>query len=41
MHENDEQGYGGDESHADQVQSYSQPAHSTAKQVVGGLVGVQ
>ena len=41
VHENDEQGYGGDENDADQVQPYSQPAHSTAEQVVGSLVGVQ
>ena len=41
MHEDDEESYRCDERDADQVESHCQPAHSTAEEVVGGLVGVQ
>lgn len=41
MHEDDEKGYCGDEGNTDEVQTHSQPSHSTAEQIVARLVCVE
>lgn len=41
MHEDNEKCHGSDKKDADEVQPESQPTHSTAEEVVGGLVCVQ
>lgn len=41
MHEDNEESDGGDERDADEVEAHGQPTHSTAEEVVGGLVIVQ
>ena len=41
MHEDNEKSDTSGESDADEVQANSQPTHGAAKEVVGGLVGVQ
>lgn len=41
MHEDDEEGDGGDERNTDEVQTHSQPAHSTAEQIVTRLICVK
>lgn len=41
MHEDNEKRNAGDKRDADKIQANSEPAHGTAEEVVGGLVGVQ
>lgn len=41
MHEDNEKRNAGDKRDADKIQADSEPAHSAAEEVVGGLVGVQ
>lgn len=41
VHEDDEHRREGDEEDADDVQADGQPAHGTAEEEVGGLVGIQ
>lgn len=41
VHEDDEEGYSGDERNADEVQTHRQPTHSTAEQIMARLVCVK
>lgn len=41
LHTDDEQRRESYERDADEVQAHSQPAHGTAEEEVGGLVGIQ
>lgn len=41
MHEDNEKRNAGDKRDADKIQADSEPAHGTAEEVVGGLIGVQ
>lgn len=41
VHEDDEEGYSGDERNTDKIQTHGQPTHSTAEQIVTRLVCVK
>lgn len=41
MHEDDEEGYSGDERNTDKIQTHGQPTHCTAEQIVTRLVCVK